>query len=95
MREWNSVKDDGLPDEGKFVLIYDKEKDMWVPAAVQVEKKDGEVSIEWHGDSFLLSHCSSDVYFGREVQKYYIDWYDEVTHWMPMPKRPPKRPVES
>jgi len=80
MSEWISVKDK-LPEVYDFVLVFSDNKGCGEPRPIAIARHDG-TQWEFLNEAPLMS--SVGAYMDIEYQIY----GDEITHWMPLPKRP-------
>lgn len=79
--EWISVKD-RLPDLYQWVLVTNSPTGTNEPRCINIWRWEGE-DLGWNG--LYTPHANSPTYYDIISDMF----YDEVSHWMPLPK-PPK-----
>jgi len=67
---------DKMPDAGKDVLVY-------------INGDDPEIDVSYH--TFEVLHKENIWHYGNQLM-FETSWFQEVTHWMPLPEPPKDTP---
>lgn len=81
IRKWISLKD-RLPEIYDFVLVYANNKGTGEPKPMSIAR--------WNNSKWeFINHSPPMPNYGAWMDIEYNMDYDDITHWMPLPK-PPK-----